>query len=252
MHRTHPDEAARFEQIASAKGVPLLAPISCLPDGCDDEDAILVVARASTRNEAAELLPKILNDDAQALVNHAMAITLAVDGQTGAGVVEGIKRLSDLSDDFIPHIVDESFSHLGILRVRDIFTEILSSRTTPEDVAKFGLPPDILSLLEKYRDPGGLRMIRAGSLPSVVVARPTGDAHNTFEKAARGNRTWGAYINHAFTHIVFPASEEAKRRLFEQWPGFGLNVVNVLRQMRSGGARAEGKGGPKLSVKREG
>ena len=50
------EQIAAFEEQATAKGVPLVNLISCLPDGCDEEDTAWVLARGTTKSEARELL----------------------------------------------------------------------------------------------------------------------------------------------------------------------------------------------------
>lgn len=250
------EQMAAFEEQATAKGVPLVNLISCLPDGCDEEDTAWVLARGTTKNEARELLPYMEEANEQAFKNHAMVITLAIwmpDGDvlTGGPVVAGINELHDWSRRFIPKIVDDSLDHLGARDRDQVSSEVISARTTEGDVAKYGLPASVLDLRERYRAPGALRMIRAARLPPVVVTRPTGDAEARLNKA-RGNRMWGAYIDYAREHVVYPADDAARRAIFEEASGYALPIVGILQKMRSGGARDEGKGEPKPSTKRAG
>lgn len=251
------DQLAAFEPLASAKGVPLANLVSCLPDGCDDEDTIWVLARGTTKSEARELLPALVDGNDQTIKNHAMVVTLAIwmpggEALHGGDVVRGVNMLHDCGRNFATKIVDESLDHLGACNRDQIYSEVISARTTEEDAAKLGLPGSVLALRERYQAPGALRMVRAEGLPSVVLVRPTGDEEDRFNRDAKGNRMWGQYIMYAQSHAVFPETEEARRAIFEAKPGYGLPLVGILQQMRSGGARDEGKGGPKPSAKRGG
>ena len=256
MHPT-PEQILGFEHVAAAKGAPLTELISCLPDGCDDEDTIWVLARGTTKSEARELLPALVDANEQAIKNHAMVVALAIwmpggETLTGGDIVRGVNTLHDCGRQFIWKIVDESLDHLGACSRDQLYSEVISTRTTEEDAAKFGLPPSVLTLRDRYQAPGALRMVRAEGLPSVVLLRPTGDAEARFDRDARGNRMWGSYIMYAQAHTLCPDADDARRAMFEARPGYALPLVGVLQKMRSGGARDEGKGAPRPSMKHGG
>jgi hypothetical protein len=251
MHQYSDDALAALRSEAERKGAELLPLMYCVPDGCEEDDAVVVVARSTTRHEAAQYLSKpmtSLQDD----LNHAMTVTLAVDGDaSGAGVVGGLQRLVDLGDGFVGRIIDESLRPLGFLRQGDAVSAVINAKTTLADIEKFGLPTSVIDLRSKYTSPGALRMVRVGDLCSVVLVRPSGDAAEQHAKMmGRGNKAFQAVLDYAFDHIVSPDKAEEKRALFERWPALGWNLLDVLYEMRRGGARAEGKGLPRGSAPR--
>lgn len=239
-HRYTEEEIAALETEAQRKtGSRDLLSYSFVPSDCDEEDAIDVIARPFTRVEIAAYLSRPASPaDAY---NTALDVVLAIDGAMGGEVPAALTRLADMMDGALGRINDGACVTHGWVAPDEIAYAPLGRRTTETDATKLGLPGDVLALREKYTAAGELRMVRLGTLVSLVIRRPGRDAMGRLAKG----KFFKEASDLAFDHIVFPASPESRRELFDRWAAIGYSLVTQFRQMREDGARAEGKGVPR-------
>lgn len=248
MYRYSDQELAALSALAESKGVPgVLVHFEFVPDGAEDEeDHVSVISRRFSPAELATWVDA--PDTVTSARNVCVQLILSIDGAapplSGRG---SIVWLGDLLDGALQAIARAAGRPLGLYADPADISEVrIGRKTTPEDLARLGLPGGIVGLRQQYPDPGQLRGVKAGEAPAFIVRRPSLDE---FSVLAKGGAKHAALVDLLLECIVEPAPIEQRRAIIERFPGLGLTCLPILQGMRAAGAPIEKKDKPRAGLK---